>query len=88
MDTGIGIAPEQLERLFVPFVQVDEGLARRFEGLGLGLALCNRLVRLHNGRCRVESILGKGSRFLIELPLRQFDESDERDLFLGETIHV
>jgi signal transduction histidine kinase len=76
-DTGIGIALDHLEKIFVPFVQLDEGLARRYVGLGLGLALCNSLARLHKGRCRVKSILGEGSLFIIELPLRRRMKSHE-----------
>jgi signal transduction histidine kinase len=67
-DTGIGIAPEDIARLFQPFTQLDTGLARRYEGAGLGLALAARLVELHGGRVWVESELGHGSRFTVALP--------------------
>ena len=69
-DTGIGISPEGLERLFRPFSQIDSGLARRFEGTGLGLALVKLLAELHGGSVAVESGVGEGSRFTVWLPVR------------------
>ncbi|GIV87321.1 MAG: histidine kinase [Chloroflexus sp.] len=67
-DTGIGIAEEDLPRLFQPFVQLDSGLSRQHEGTGLGLVLVRRLVELHGGRVEVESTPGVGSRFTVTLP--------------------
>ncbi|NTU79842.1 MAG: PAS domain S-box protein [Chloroflexales bacterium] len=67
-DTGIGIAPEDLGRLFQPFSQVDASLDREHEGTGLGLALVRRLAELHGGSVTVESEVGTGSRFTITLP--------------------
>ncbi len=67
-DTGIGIAPEHLSKLFQPFQQIDTQLNRRYEGTGLGLALTDRLAQLHGGHVTVESRLGQGSRFTIYLP--------------------
>ena len=67
-DTGIGIAPQDLTRLFKPFVQLDSGLARQYTGTGLGLALVSRMARMHGGGVCVESAPGQGSRFTIELP--------------------
>jgi len=75
VDTGIGIAPEQLLTLFQPFHQLDSQLNRRYEGTGLGLALTQRLAQLHEGHVSVESVLGQGSRFTIYLPDRTFDPS-------------
>ncbi len=69
-DTGIGIAPEGLARLFQPFVQLDSRLSRQHEGTGLGLALVRRLAELHGGSVTVESEVGRGSRFTIALPYR------------------
>ena len=69
-DSGIGIAPEALEHLFKPFSQIDTGLARKFEGTGLGLAMVKLLVELHGGAVAVESAAGEGSRFTVWLPLR------------------
>jgi signal transduction histidine kinase len=68
-DTGIGITREDLPRLFTEFTQVDASLSRRFEGTGLGLALCRRFVEMHGGTIGVESTPGRGSMFWIELPL-------------------
>ncbi|HAJ58251.1 MAG TPA: hypothetical protein DCP31_02415 [Cyanobacteria bacterium UBA8543] len=72
-DTGIGIAQENLDKLFKPFVQLDSSLSRRYAGTGLGLALVRRLVELHDGSVSVESELGKGSRFTIILPWKDSD---------------
>ncbi len=67
-DTGIGIASSDLPRLFKPFVQLDGGLARKYAGTGLGLALVSRLVRLQGGSVQAESEVGKGSQFRVVLP--------------------
>lgn len=67
-DEGIGIAEEDLSRLFKPFVQLDSSLAREYSGTGLGLSLLHRLVTLHQGSVRVESSPGQGSTFSITLP--------------------
>jgi CheY-like chemotaxis protein/two-component sensor histidine kinase len=67
-DTGIGIAEEDMSRLFQPFVQLDSSLTRKFEGTGLGLALVRRLTEMHNGTITVESTLGEGSQFTVSLP--------------------
>ncbi len=68
-DSGIGIAKDDLPRLFTEFSQVDASFSRRFEGTGLGLALSKRFVEMHGGVIGVESTLGHGSTFWIELPL-------------------
>jgi PAS domain S-box-containing protein len=69
IDTGIGIPPEYLDKLFQPFIQIDSSLNRQYTGTGLGLALVKRLVELHGGQVRVTSQPGSGSRFTIELPI-------------------
>jgi len=69
-DTGKGIADNQRELLFEPFVQLDGDFARYHEGTGLGLALVSRLVEMHDGRIDLQSEVNKGSRFTIHLPLR------------------
>ncbi|MEO5800762.1 MAG: response regulator [Gemmatimonadales bacterium] len=72
-DTGIGITPEGMEQLFRPFSQIDSGLARKFEGTGLGLAMVKLLAELHGGTVAVESVVGEGSCFTVWLPLRAHD---------------
>ncbi|MDB4964591.1 MAG: hybrid sensor histidine kinase/response regulator [Myxococcales bacterium] len=69
-DSGIGISPEGLEQLFTPFNQIDSGLARKFEGTGLGLAMVKVLAELHGGSVAVQSAVGQGSRFTVWLPMR------------------
>ncbi len=70
IDTGIGIAPEQASKLFVPFRQADESITRRYGGTGLGLALSRKLAQLLGGDIQlVESQLNKGSRFQVHIPL-------------------
>ncbi|MBL8098153.1 MAG: response regulator [Anaerolineales bacterium] len=73
IDTGIGISQENLSRLFTPFVQVESSLNRNFEGTGLGLALVQKLTDVHGGSVEVETEVGKGSRFTINLPYKQND---------------
>jgi PAS domain S-box-containing protein len=67
-DTGPGIADEQMERVFTPFTQVDGSYRRRFQGAGLGLAICARLLELMNGTMAVDSQLGVGSQFYFSIP--------------------
>jgi PAS domain S-box-containing protein len=70
-DTGIGIAPEDTERLFQPFVQLDSSLSRQYAGTGLGLTLVYRLTEMHCGSVSLESQVGQGSRFTVSLPWRE-----------------
>lgn len=67
-DTGIGIADEDLKRIFKPFEQVDMSHSRRYGGVGLGLTICRRLAEMLSGRIWAESNLGHGSIFHLELP--------------------
>lgn len=67
-DTGIGIRPEDMGKLFKAFQQIDTGLTRRYEGTGLGLSICKKLVEMMGGRIRVDSTWEKGSTFTFTLP--------------------
>jgi signal transduction histidine kinase len=68
-DTGIGIAAEDMKRLFQPFVQIEQSLTRRHEGAGVGLTIAARLIKVLGGIITVESTVGAGSRFIVTLPL-------------------
>jgi len=67
-DTGIGMDPSILLEIFEPFAQADSSTSRRYGGSGLGLSICKRITELMGGTIRVESELGSGSRFIVELP--------------------
>lgn len=73
-DTGIGIPPEQLERIFDVFTQADTSISRQYGGTGLGLAISARLAELMGGRITAASQLGRGSEFRITVPLGQAEE--------------
>ncbi|MDB4945922.1 MAG: hybrid sensor histidine kinase/response regulator [Labilithrix sp.] len=73
-DSGIGISPDGLESLFEAFSQIDKGLARKYEGSGLGLAMVKALAQLHGGAVAVASHVGSGSCFSVWLPFRQAHE--------------
>ncbi|MDK9716573.1 MAG: PAS domain S-box protein [Trichlorobacter sp.] len=72
-DTGIGMAPETLERIFAPFEQADNSTTRKYGGTGLGLTICRRLAELMGGKIWADSEPGKGSCFFVELPFVAVD---------------
>ena len=74
-DTGIGIATEDLKRLFNPFTQLDSKLSRQYSGTGLGLTLVMKLVELHGGSVAVESEIGKGSCFTVRIPCKGLENA-------------
>jgi signal transduction histidine kinase len=67
-DTGVGIAPEDVDRIFQPFVQVDAGYTRSQGGTGLGLTISRTLAQMMGGDIAVDSAVGRGSRFTLWLP--------------------
>jgi PAS domain S-box-containing protein len=76
-DTGIGIAPDEHDRIFKEFEQADGGIARKFGGTGLGLSISQRIVERMGGRMTVESIPGSGSTFRVALPLTAAAGTDD-----------
>jgi PAS domain S-box-containing protein len=95
IDTGIGIPSDERHRLFQPFSQSDSSIARRYGGTGLGLSISQNLAKLMNGEIRVESQLGRGSRFYfsVTVPCRanlrsNSGPSSERHLALDFVPHV
>lgn len=68
MDTGIGIPQERMAEIFEPFHQLDGSSTRRFAGTGLGLAMVRRIIEAHGSQIKVQSVIGKGSRFEFSLP--------------------
>lgn len=75
-DTGVGIPKDKQLSIFKRFVQVDKSLSRKREGSGIGLSLVKSLVELHNGSIKINSEYGKGSEFIIELPVKVLPESE------------
>ncbi|WP_369405878.1 sensor histidine kinase [Sneathiella glossodoripedis] len=67
-DTGIGIEPENIEKVFAPFVQIESSLARNYEGTGLGLPLSKNVMLLHGGSIELESSIGQGTIVHIMFP--------------------
>ena len=75
-DTGVGIAPALLPKIFDLFTQAERSLDRSQGGLGIGLALVQRLTELHGGRVEVHSSVGQGSEFVVRLPLMAIELMD------------
>ena len=73
-DSGVGVAPEDLSKLFHRFSRIDNPLSTKHGGTGLGLYLAQTIVRLHHGRITVDSRLGSGTTFRVELPLRPMEK--------------
>jgi signal transduction histidine kinase len=71
-DTGIGIAPDKIAVAIEPFGQIDSRLARKYEGVGLGLPLSKKLVEMHGGTLEIDSVLGEGTAVTVRLPAERF----------------
>jgi signal transduction histidine kinase/DNA-binding response OmpR family regulator/ligand-binding sensor domain-containing protein len=85
-DTGIGIPPDQLEKVFDRFYQVDASQTREHEGSGIGLALVKELVELHHGTILVQSEVGKGTTFTVRLPLGRGHLTDDEIVEASEIV--
>ena len=68
-DSGIGIPPDRLRLIFEAFYTTKQPDEHGHGGSGLGLSVCRQIIEQHHGRIRVESVVGKGSRFIVKLPL-------------------
>jgi len=67
-DTGIGVPEKDLEKVFARFYRVDKSRSRESGGVGLGLSICDEIVKLHGGRIEIKSKVGVGSAFIVRLP--------------------
>jgi signal transduction histidine kinase/CheY-like chemotaxis protein/HAMP domain-containing protein len=97
-DSGIGMTPEQVNRIFEPFVQADDSTTRKYGGTGLGLSITKNFVELMGGELMVESTIGLGSKFSFDLTFETIDSSagyenlpiavnlDEKPIFEGEVL--
>ena len=74
-DNGIGIAPEDLEKVIEPFQQAEAGLDRRYEGTGLGLALVKRFAEIHGGTLAIESAVDEGTTITVTFPVHRVTQS-------------
>jgi signal transduction histidine kinase len=72
-DSGVGIPPDQLRLIFEPFYTTKEPDEHGHGGTGLGLSVCRQIIEQHQGRIRVESVVGKGATFTVKLPLQDAD---------------
>lgn len=87
-DTGIGISPDDLSRLFQAFSQAEDATSRRGSGTGLGLAISRRLAELMGGALHLESVPGEGTRAILELPLPIYEAGRPRTEFTGKRAWV
>ena len=85
-DCGIGMTGEQLEKVFMPFVQADSGIARNYGGTGLGLSITKHLVEMMGGGLKVESAPGVGSTFSFEIGFETIEAADEKRFYSENNI--
>ena len=85
-DTGIGIAPEHREKIFEPFRQLDTGVTRAYDGLGIGLPVARRLAKQLHGWLDVDSVLGRGSRFFFEVAVQAAEAAEPAESASGAGI--
>jgi signal transduction histidine kinase/CheY-like chemotaxis protein len=85
-DTGIGIASDQIDRIFTRFSQADSSITRKFGGTGLGLSIAKQLTELMEGVVQVESELGKGSQFIVTVPLEVVEAA--RPIRVGQSVSI
>ena len=78
-DTGIGIAPQDIERVLNPFIQADSALSRKYEGTGLGLPLTKALIEMHQGRFTLTSEKGVGTEAIMRFPASRIVAGDDKD---------
>ncbi|QLC50168.1 PAS domain-containing sensor histidine kinase [Methanolobus zinderi] len=86
IDTGIGISADDMDKLFIPFHQIDSKLSRKYAGTGLGLSLVKRFVEMQDGEISVESEPGKGSKFMFRLPVNSSNTTPNKHILQSERI--
>lgn len=84
-DTGIGIDYKHLPRLFERFYRVDKGRSRDLGGTGLGLSIVKHIVNLYNGNVKVNSKLGEGTEFIVQIPVWDFKENQKLSLSMKKS---
>jgi PAS domain S-box-containing protein len=87
-DTGIGLKPEQMEKIFDSFTQADLTTTKKYGGTGLGLSITKQLVELMNGKIWLESQEGKGSRFIFEIELEKYEKKIPFTMFSGKKVLI
>lgn len=87
-DTGIGLKPEQIEKIFDSFTQADLTTTKKYGGTGLGLSITKQLVELMNGNIWLESQEGKGSRFIFEIELQKHEKKIPYTMFNGKKVLI